>query len=293
LLTESLIENTVIDLIRLSVTELPLDVHKCLEEAYKNEKHSIGKIQLKNMLDNLKLAKELRRPLCQDTGLINFYFKVGSNFSYLGKIEASIRRAVEKATFNVPLRPNAVDPITNDNTGNNIGRYVPFLNWEITSGDHLEITVVPKGGGSENACRLGMLLPQDGVEGLKRFVIKTVTDAGGTPCPPTIIGIGVGGGADVAMKLAKVALLRPLKELNTNKTLAAIEKEIYASVNASGIGPMGLGGNNTTLAVKIEYAHRHPASYPVAIAFQCWAARRASAKIGADGSVEYLTHIYR
>jgi fumarate hydratase subunit alpha len=147
-----------------------------------------------------------------------------------------------------------------------------------------------KGGGSENVCATGMLVPGEGIKGLKKFVIDAVIKAGAQPCPPTILGVAVGGGADVAMKLAKKALLRPLDEANSDRRLAEIEREILEAANMTGIGPMGLGGKITVLGVHVDYAHRHPASFPVAVAFNCWAARRASARINADGTVEYLTH---
>ncbi|MFB0522847.1 MAG: fumarate hydratase, partial [Candidatus Bathyarchaeia archaeon] len=162
--------------------------------------------------------------------------------------------------------------------------------WEITSGDSLELTVLPKGGGSENVCALGMLRPGEGVRGLKRFAVDTVIKAGAKPCPPNILGVAVGGGADIAMKLAKKALLRPIDEPNPDPELAKLESELYEAANMTGIGPMGLGGRFTVLRVNVDYAHRHPASYPVAVAVQCWAARRASARIHSDGKVEYLTH---
>ena len=139
-------------------------------------------------------------------------------------------------------------------------------------------------------CALRILKPADGLSGLKRFVIESVVDAGGMPCPPTIIGVGVGGISDVAMNLAKKALLRPINESNPDPIIASLERDLLRAVNSTGIGPMGLGGDSTALALKIEYAHRHPASYPVAIAFQCWAARRATARIYLDGSVECLSH---
>jgi len=128
------------------------------------------------------------------------------------------------------------------------------------------------------------------LSGLKKFVVESVVKAGGMPCPPTIIGVGVGGGANIAMELAEIALLRPLDKRHPNSTVAQLEQELLEVVNRTGIGPMGLGGDCTALALKIEYAHRHPASYPVAIAFQCWAARKATARIYTDGSVECLTH---
>jgi fumarate hydratase subunit alpha len=135
-----------------------------------------------------------------------------------------------------------------------------------------------------------MITPGEGVKGLKKFVIDAVIKAGAMPCPPTIVGVAAGGGADIAMKLAKATLLRPLSEPNSNPDMANLERELYEAANSTGIGPMGLGGKVTVLGVKVDYAHRHPASYPVAVAFQCWAARRASARINSDGTVEYLTH---
>jgi fumarate hydratase subunit alpha len=188
------------------------------------------------------------------------------------------------------LRPNAVNPFTQKNSGDNTGRLIPFIHWEIVPGNTLELTVLPKGGGSENVCVSGMLVPGEGVNGLKKFVVDTVIKAGAKPCPPTVLGIGVGGGADVAMNLAKKALINPLNEPNPDPEIAKREKEILEAVNMTDIGPMGLGGKTTVLDVKINYAYRHPASYPAAVVFNCWAARRASAKINADASVTYLTH---
>ncbi|MBS7606353.1 MAG: fumarate hydratase [Candidatus Bathyarchaeia archaeon] len=287
---EPLIEDTALNLLKLAAIKLPEDVKEALKRAYSLETHPIGKLQLMNILENLKLAEEMNVPLCQDTGTISFYLRVGSNFRGLGKIEKALLRAVRKATREIPLRPNSVDFFTEENTGDNTGRYLPYINWEITDGEHLDITVLLKGGGSENACALRMLNPSDGLDGVKRFVIESIISAGGKPCPPTIIGIGLGGGADIAMALAKKALLKPLNEENPSKAVAKLESELYRAINMTGIGPMGLGGDITALAVKIEYAHRHPASYPVAVAFQCWAARKASARIYPNGEIEYLTH---
>ena len=287
---EDLIEKLTVNLLRLAVTRLPPDVKEALKDAYERERNPTGRIQLKAILENIRLAEEEGLPICQDTGLISFYLRAGSGFHCLERIEEALRRAVAKATAQIPLRPNAVDPLTQKNTGDNTGRSIPYIHWEITSGDFLEITVLPKGGGSENMCALRILRPSDGISGLKKFVLERVVNAGGMPCPPTIIGVGVGGGADIAMDLAKKALLRPLNEPHPNRVISRLEMELLDAVNRTGVGPMGLGGDVTALAVRIEYAHRHPASYPVAIAFQCWAARRASARIYADGRVECLSH---
>jgi fumarate hydratase subunit alpha len=135
-----------------------------------------------------------------------------------------------------------------------------------------------------------MLVPGEGIKGLKKFAVDAVINAGAKPCPPNILGIAIGGGADIAIKLAKKALLKPLNEPNQDPEIAKLEKEIFEAANMTGIGPMGLGGKTTVLGVHVDYAFRHPASFPAAVAFNCWAARRATARINADGTVEYLTH---
>ena len=287
---EVLIEDTAFSLLKLAAIRLPADVKNALQKAYHRERHEIGRLHLKNILENIKLAEEMNVPICQDTGTIIFYVKAGANFRGLDKIKGILYKAARRATLEIPLRPNAVDPFTNRNSGDNIGRYIPYINWEISRGDVLEITALLKGGGSENVCALKMMKPGEGVVGMKKFVIECVLKAGGMPCPPTIIGVGIGGGADIAMTLAKKALLRPVDDENPDANIARIERNLCEAINLTGIGPMGLGGDTTALAVKIEYAHRHPASYPVAVAFQCWAARKASARIYSDGKVEYLTH---
>ena len=290
---KNVVENVAVKLLQLAVTELPQDVKEALQRAYREEESEAGKTQLKAILDNMELAEKRREPVCQDTGVIIFYVKAGAEAKGLDKIEEALRNATKRATKEVPLRPNAVDPFTQKNSGDNTGRFIPFIHWEIVPGNNLEITVLPKGGGSENVCVTGMLVPGEGVIGLKRFVVDAVINAGSKPCPPNILGVAVGGGADIAMKLAKMALLRPLNQPNPIPEIAKLEKELYEAANMTGIGPMGLGGKITVLGVNVEYAHRHPASFPAAVAFQCWAARRATALIHSDGTVEYLTHKVR
>ncbi|MGD8505503.1 MAG: fumarate hydratase [Candidatus Bathyarchaeota archaeon] len=289
----NLIEDVAFNLLRLAVIRLPSDVKEALQKAYKEETSEAGKVNLKAILTNVEFAEKLNTPICQDTGTIIFYVKAGAKAKGLEKVETALLMATKRATKEVPLRPNAVDPFTRKNSGDNTGRFIPYINWEVTDGDSIEITVLPKGGGSENVCALGMITPGEGVRGLKKFVLDTVIRAGAKPCPPNILGVAVGGGADIAMKTAKRQLLRPLNQPNPNPELAQLEKELYEAANSTGIGPMGLGGRFTVLGVKVDYAHRHPASYPVAVAYQCWAARRASARINADGTVDYLTHEVR
>jgi fumarate hydratase subunit alpha len=288
--TEKLLETVLCKLLQLAVTELPQDVKTALQRAYREEDNSVGKSQLKAILDNIDLAEKTCAPMCQDTGVIIFYVKAGSQVKGLDRVEDALRKATARATRESPLRPNAIDPFTQKNTGDNTGRHIPYIHWNIVPGETLEITVLPKGGGSENVSALGMLNPNHGTAGLKRFVVDTVIKAGAKPCPPTILGVAVGGGADIALMLAKEALLKPLDQPNSDPELAKLEQQLCEAANSTGIGPMGLGGKTTVLDVKVDYAHRHPASYPVAVIVQCWAARRASARIHSDGNVEYLTH---
>lgn len=287
------VEDTAFNLLKLAVVKLPSDIKDALNRAYKEETSEAGRVQLEAILKDIELAEKDNTPLCQDTGIIIFYVKAGAKVKDLDVIEAALQNATRRATKEVPLRPNAVDPFTQKNSGDNTGRYIPYINWEVTNSDYVEITAFPKGGGSENVCTLGMITPGEGVNGLKKFVVDAIIKAGAMPCPPTIVGVAAGGGSDISIKLAKASLLRPLDEPNPNPELDKLEKELYEAANSTGIGPMGLGGKFTVLGVRIDYAHRHPASYPVAVAFQCWAARRATARIRPDGTVEYLTHKVR
>ena len=287
---EMFIENVIVKLLKLASIKLPEDIKNAIVNMYRLERNQIARTQLKAIIDNIKIAEESNIPICQDTGILSFYIKAGSHFDKLEKVENIICKAVKRATIEIPLRPNTLNPFTQKNTGDNIGRYIPYFYWKIVNGDFLEITAFPKGGGSENVCALKMMKPTDGLNCVEKFVINNVIKAGGMPCPPTIIGVGIGGGANIAMDLAKMALLRSLDQPNSNKNVAELERRIFKAVNRTGIGPMGLGGDSTALSVKVEYAYVHPASFPVAIAFQCWAARRASVLIHSNRKVEYLTH---
>ncbi len=288
--TAKVVETVGFNILKQAVIYLPDDVKTALKKAYAEETSETGKTQLKAILDNIELAEKYKAPVCQDTGTIIFYVKAGAKAKDLDKVEGALINAVKRATKEVPLRPNAVNPFDQKNSGDNTGRYIPYLNWEIVAGDKIEMTVMTKGGGSENVCIGGMIVPGEGIKGLEKFVVDAVVKAGSQPCPPNILGIAVGGGADISMKLAKKALLRPLNEPNPDPELAKLENEIFEAVNMTGIGPMGLGGKTTVLGVKIDFAYRHPASFPAAVAFNCWAARRSTARISADGTVEYLTH---
>jgi fumarate hydratase subunit alpha len=284
---EDLIKNTVVKLLKLAVIRVPEDVKRALKRAYEAEVEAVPKMQLKSILDNIELAEATNTPICQDTGIPIFYVNLPIGISNL---EKAIKEGVREATRTIPLRPNVVHPLTRKNPGDNVGEKLPYINYKLWDRDYLEISVLPKGAGSENWSSLSMLTPAQGIKGIKEFALNTVVKAGSNPCPPIIIGMGIGGSADIAMKLAKEALLRPIDVRHSDKQIAELEEELFNAINEIGIGPMGIGGKTTLLGVNIEYAYCHTASHPVAINIQCWAARRASARIYSDGRVEYLTH---
>ena len=295
MITKKLIKDVTINILRRAETTLPEDVKQALSRAYEQETNEIAQVQLKAMLENVKLAEELQRPLCQDTGLPLFFVTLGSgNINVnLNDIESGIREGVREATEIIPLRPNVVNPITREGGETNTGDGIPHINYKIAdfNVNGLELLVFPKGGGSENVGAFAMLTPkpeEETVEAIKKFVLDAVLNAAGKPCPPTIIGVGIGGSADMAMSLAKTALLRPIGVRNEDGRVARIENELLEAVNSTGIGPMGLGGKTTALDVHIETADTHITSLPVAINFQCWVARKASAKIYSSGEVDYL-----
>lgn len=230
------------------------------------------------MLRNLELAKKLRAPICQDTGVPIFFVKLGADLRLNFDLNSALADAVREATQTVPLRTNIVDPLTRAKTSD-VGWGHPIVHIEMARGKSFQIDLLVKGAGTENWSRLFMLKPTVDVDAIKRAVLLTIMEAGGQPCPPTIVGVGIGGSADVASILAKKALLRPLNVRNPDKKLAGLEKELTVAANGLGVGPMGLGGRTTVLGVHVAKAACHTASLPVAISFQCWVARRASARL--------------
>ena len=275
MITQKQVEDTICSLYRDSVIELPNDVKNALKNAYANENDETARLNLKAIIDNIDAAHENSIPMCQDTGLPIVFVKLGD--VRVQNLYQGIRKGVEKATKTVPLRPNVVDPLTRENTGTNTGKGIPLVDVEVVEGDCLELTIFPKGFGSENNNALKMALPGEGIEGVKNFVLETVLAAGGKPCPPTRIGVGIGGSSDYALKLAKKALLRDVNSKNSDKRLAELEEELLLRINSTGIGPMGLGGKTTALDVKVELVDTHTAGLPIGVCIQCWAARHASA----------------
>ncbi|MFA6804051.1 MAG: fumarate hydratase [Candidatus Methanomethylophilaceae archaeon] len=277
------IEEVVVKLLRIANTRLPSDIGWALEASAGWETNEIAYSQLGCIMDNIKKAEYLGKPMCQDTGIPVFYVS--------GKFDSSIARSIEcgvrRATQTIPLRPNTVDPLTRRNAGDNLGAGMPIIHYRPTNDEFTEITVLPKGAGSENMTKLKMLDPADGITGVKKFIVDSVLDAGGRPCPPTVVGVGIGGTADRCIEMAKEALLVPLDRSNDDPDLKQLEEELFVKLNASGLGPMGLGGDTTVLGVNIKKMCCHTASLPVAVNIGCWATRRATARIGKDGTVEY------
>jgi len=271
-----------------SCTRLPGDVESALKKAFKEAKSDIAKSQLEAILKNIELARETEKPMCQDTGIHIFFVRIGSKMKIdLGIIEGAIKEGVAEATKEIPLRPNVVHPLTRKNPGTNIGENMPHIYYEVLPGkDYMEITVFPKGAGSENMTTFRMLVPAQGKKGIKKFIMEWIAEKAKNACPPGVVGVGIGGTSDVAMNIAKEALLRPIGSRNSDAEISALEDELLKAINSLGIGPMGLGGKTTMLDVHIEYAYTHTACLPVAINLQCWAGRQATGRIYQDGKVE-------
>lgn len=274
--------------IAIAASSLPEDVKRALEAALVAEESEIAKKQLETMLENVKVASERHIPLCQDTGLVHFLFRVGARFPLVTRLRELAEAAVREATVEVPLRPNAVDPFTGVNSGDNTGDLVPIVDVFVEKGSTLEATVVLRGGGSDNWTTLYLLPPSSTVEDVKRLVVSRAVEAGGAPCPPFVVGVGLGGTPELAVKLSKLATIRPILKTHTRPAASLLEHELLELINETGIGPMGLGGKTTALAVNVEYAYRHTASFPVAVSFQCWAVRKASVLIRPDGTFEVV-----
>ena len=272
-----LIEDTVARLCIEANLRLPDDVVSAIECAEIEEPWDGAKRILSLLGDNVRIAEEKMLPMCQDTGMACVFLELGQDVHIDGNIEEAVNNGVRRGYGEGYLRKSVVcDPLRRINTGDNTPA---LLSVKLVPGESLRITVMPKGFGSENMSALKMLKPADGVEGVKRFVLETVEKAGANPCPPIIVGVGIGGSFDKAAYLAKHALLRPLDKPNRDEYYAALEKELLDKINALGIGPQGFGGKTTALAVLIESMPTHVAGLPVAVNISCHATRRKSASL--------------
>ena len=285
-LKSQLVADAVEEIIRQAQTRLPPDVVEGLVVARDTETDKTATAQLDAILENISIADERGIPMCQDTGILVFFVEIGRDACIVLDLDRAIRQGVKQATNSVPLRPNAVEPLTRLNSGDNTGDGLPDINYSFKDGKAITITVAPKGAGSENMSAFRMLKPSQ-VGSIKDFVVETVQKAGGMPCPPIIVGVGIGGSFDKSARLAKRSLLRNLGDMDE------YEQELLEVINSLGIGPMGLGGRTTALAVHVEKAHCHTASLPVAVNIQCWANRHASVTLDAGHDLTHLSEQYK
>ena len=274
-ITAGQIADAVAELCVRANRELPPDIERAMRLAERNEPWPIGAETMSVLCRNIDAARENCLPICQDTGCACVFAELGQDVHIEGDFEAAVNAGVSRGYTEGYLRKSMVqDPLRRGNTGDNTPAAITV---RLVPGDSLKLTVAPKGFGSENMSRLAMLKPADGVEGVKRFVLETVKLAGPNPCPPIVLGVGIGGTFDKVAFLAKHALLRPIDEPNPDPFYAALEKELLEEVNALGSGPQGFGGKTTALGLNIETMPTHVAGLPVAVNVSCHVTRRASA----------------
>ncbi len=258
-------------------TDLGDDVFQALDRAMEKEESPLGLEILKELKENARIAKEESVPICQDTGLAVVFVELGQDVHLIGgNLKEAIEEGVRQGYREGYLRKSVCHPFTRANTGDNTPA---MIHTEVVPGDKMRIIVAPKGGGSENMSRVVMLTPSDGIEGIKRYVVQRVRESGSNPCPPTIVGVGIGGTFEQAALLAKKSLLRSLGSKNPDLELDRLESEILTEINRLGIGPQGLGGRTTSLAVHILMMPCHIASFPLAVNIQCHAHRHKEAVI--------------
>ncbi len=264
---------------------LPDDIKAGFARLDASETDGTARAILATMIENIGVAERHDNLLCQDTGIPIFNVFIGRGVQVDGwALKQAIARGTERATREHPLRSSVVHPITRRNAQTSCGARVPVIHIDFTDVEReLRLEMIPKGSGSENGSFLEMLVPADGVAGIKRFVVDAAIRAGGKVCPPTILGVGIGGTSDLCMHLAKVAATRPLGTACEDAEGAALEAALAEAVNSLGIGPQGLGGDSTAFAVHVEIAATHITMNPVAVNIQCHSARRASATFTVDG----------
>ncbi len=268
--SSKLISAKVKELCLHAATDLGPDIQYALKEALKKEESPLGRDILTQIITNFEIADKEKKPMCQDTGLAVFFVELGREVELDGLLDEAIDEGVRQGYEEGFLRKSLCDPFSRKNTGDNTPS---VIHTTIVEGKSLKISMAPKGGGSENMSALKMLKPSDGMEGIKKFVIETIKTGGGNPCPPIIVGVGIGGNFEKSAILAKKALMRELGHNNPDPILAALEGDLAVSVNNLGIGPMGFGGVTTALGVHVEAAPCHIASLPVSVNIQCHAAR--------------------
>ncbi|MEW6570318.1 MAG: fumarate hydratase [Nitrospirota bacterium] len=277
---EKKFHDAVVDLYREAATSLPADVQSALQDALEKEERDFhARLALSVILENVESARKRRRPLCQDTGIPLFFLKVPAGISHLW-LKNLIIRATRTATKKIPLRANAVDVLTDKNSGDNTGIGFPIIYFDEKRGRKIIVDIMLKGSGSENIGQLYKLPSPElnaerDLEGVRRCVLDTIHKAQGRGCPPYIVGVGIGAAKDQVTKLSKEQLMRRLDDTNKLEVLSNLEKKLLDEINLLGIGPMGLGGMTTAMGVKIGVNHRHPASFFVDVTIACWVHRKA------------------
>jgi len=264
---------------------LPRDIKAGFAELQRRETDATGRAVLATMVENIAVAERTDNLLCQDTGIPIYNLTIGRNVAFDGvAVKEAIRRGCARATTEHPLRSSVVHPITRKNEQTSCGVRIPIVNVDFDAREEtVEVEMIPKGSGSENGSFLQMLIPADGVGAVKRFIVDRVIELGGRVCPPTIVGVGIGGTSDLCVHLAKIAATRPLGTTCPDPEGARVEAELSEAVNQLGIGPQGLGGRSTAFRVHVEVAATHITMNPVAVNIQCHSARRASATITPGG----------
>lgn len=273
-----------------SLTQLQPDVEEALVQACDKETNERAKKYLGIMLDNARIAKKNRSVICQDTGVPTFYIRTSLGFPYEGNIREVFEEAIRELTLGeFPMRSMVVDPLTREERGDNTGENVPLLHFELEPDlDYFEIKAVPKGAGCGMWGKVCILPPSAGAAGVKKFVVDAVLHAGSNPCPPIIVGVGIGGTLEEVARLATEASSRPVNERNKKNYYSDLEEELKNALNLSEIGAMGMGGDTSVLAVNIECSGAHNPWLPIAVNINCWPGRRAVCRIYKDGHVRYL-----
>lgn len=271
--------------------DLPDDVYANLKQMQQAEEGRIASELYSCIFDNLDKATKLKRPLCQDTGVLQFFIRAGAQCPYLNDLEATIIAATIEATETTPLRHNVVECFSEQNTGNNVGTRAPFVEWEIVpNSDKLHIDLYLAGGGCSLPGRSKVLMPLEGYEGIVKYVFDTIVEWGINACPPLLVGVGIGTCAATAALLSKKALLRRVGSANPNSKAADMERRMKEGLDSIGIGPLGLTGKQSVQAVHIEYAAHHPATLAVGLTVGCWATRRGAIDINSDLTYDIVSH---
>lgn len=273
-----------------SLTEIQPDILDGLKQAMESERNGRAKKYLNIIIQNALTATKNGTVICQDTGVPTFYIRTSLGFPYEGSVREAFEEALREMTLKeFPMRSMVVNPLTREERGDNTGANVPILHVELEPGlDYFEIMAAPKGAGSGMWSTMKILPPSAGAEGIKKFVVDSVLNAGSNPCPPVIVGVGVGGTAAEVTHQATLASLRPINIRHPEKEFAVLEEELKEALNLSQIGVMGMGGDTTVLAVNIEYSGAHNPWLPVAVNINCWPGRRAVCRLYRDGRLEQI-----